>query len=104
MVCLFHDWDWDRAEQALDSARNFEPNDAWLIFIERPGSNKTGIRKTLEELRSVISLDPVNLIFLSVAEEICWWIRDYQQAMAYAFQALDLDRATSGSFRSCPCL
>jgi len=92
MVCLFHDWDWDRAEQALDSARNFEPNDA-LAHIYRAGlaATKQESEKTLEELRSVISLDPVNLIFLSVAEEICWWIRDYQQAMAYAFQALDLD-------------
>ncbi|MBN1905141.1 MAG: winged helix-turn-helix domain-containing protein [Deltaproteobacteria bacterium] len=92
MIYLFHDWDWERAEQALERAGHFEPNNA-LVHIYRAGvaATKLESEKTLEELRSVISLDPVNLAFLSAAEEICWWIRDYSQAIAYATQVLDLD-------------
>lgn len=92
MISLFHDWDWERAEQAIGRAQHFEPNNA-LVHIYRAGvaATKLESEKTLEELHSVISLDPVNLGFLSAAEEICWWIRDYTQAIAYASQALDLD-------------
>jgi TolB-like protein len=92
MIYLFHDWDWEKAEQALGRAQHFEPNNA-LVHIYRAGvaATKLESEKTLEELHSVISLDPVNLAFLSAAEEICWWIRDYSQAFVYASQALDLD-------------
>ncbi len=91
MVLLFHDWNWRGTEQALDRALRLQPNSA-LIQLYRAclAATELDTEKAREALRCAIELDPVNLAYLSVAEEICYWIRDYSQAMDYASRALDL--------------
>jgi TolB-like protein/tetratricopeptide (TPR) repeat protein len=91
MVLLFHDWNWQGSRQALDRALHLEPNSA-LIRLYRAALAATELdsEKAREELRCAIELDPVNLAYISVAEEILYWIRDYSQAMASASRALDL--------------
>jgi TolB-like protein len=91
MLLLFHDWNWQGARQGLDRALHLEPNSA-LIQLYRACLSATELdsERTREALQCAIELDPVNLAYISVAEEICYWIRDYSQAMDYASRALDL--------------
>jgi TolB-like protein/tetratricopeptide (TPR) repeat protein len=91
MVLLFHDWNWQGSRQAVDRALHLEPNSALIhLYHACLAATELDSEKTREALRCAIELDPVNLAYLSVAEEICYWIRDYSQAMAYALRALDL--------------
>jgi tetratricopeptide (TPR) repeat protein len=92
MVRLLNDWDWRGAEQALDRALRFKPNSAHAhMYRATLAATKLDSDTAMEELRRAIELDPINLAFLSVAEELCYWVREYSQAVAYASQALDLD-------------
>jgi TolB-like protein len=89
---LFYDWDWRGAEQALNRALDLEPNSAYAhLYRAALAGTRMESAETLRELRKAIELDPVNLFFLSVAEEISYWVRDYSQAMEYANKALELD-------------
>jgi TolB-like protein len=89
---LFKDWDWSVAKRSLERALDLEPNSPYLHFYcAALASTRLDRAETLGELRRAIELDPVNLFYLSVAAEFCYWVRDYSQSVIYASQALDLD-------------
>jgi len=89
---LFNDWDWRGAERALERALELAPGFA-LAHAYRAvvASTKLDRNQTLAELRRAIDLDPVNLLIRAGAAEMCYWIRDYAQAVEYASQTLELD-------------
>jgi tetratricopeptide (TPR) repeat protein len=47
--------------------------------------------RTLRELRCALQFDPLNLSLRAEAAEVCFWIRDYPQAIEYASQTLELE-------------
>ena len=91
---LFHDWDWPRAEGALERAVELGSN-VWLVHSFRAALAATTLDsiRTLGELRRALELDPLNLLARAEAGEICYWIRDYALATEYASQVLELDPA-----------
>jgi TolB-like protein len=93
MILLFHDWDWQGGERALQSALDLDSNSALahayravlaVTTLDRP--------RTIHETRCAIELDPLNLHIRAEAGECSYWIQDYAQAVEYASQTLDLDR------------
>ena len=92
MILLFHDWDWQGAERAIERALELDSSSvaprwcrASLAAFTLDGT------RTLREVRRAIELDPLNLSVRAEAGELCYWIRDYVRAVEYASQALDLD-------------
>lgn len=92
LILLFHDWDWQGAERALECALEFDNNSVFAHSYRAALAATTldGTRALLE-MRRAIELDPLNLYVRAEAGEGCYWIRDYAQAVEYASQALDLD-------------
>jgi len=92
LILLFHDWDWQGAERALECALELDSNSG-LAHLFRAALAATTLDGTraLREMRRAIELDPLNLYVRAEAAEGCYWIRDYAQAVEYASQALDLD-------------
>jgi TolB-like protein len=92
LALLFNDWNWPGAERALERAIELGPNSP-LAHLYRAvvASTKLDGAETLAELRSAIELDPVNLFIRAEAGEMCYWVRDYAQAIKYASQTLELD-------------
>ena len=92
LAILFNEWDWSGAERALERALELEPSlslaHAYRAVV---ASTKLDRATTLAELRSAIDLDPVNLLIRAEAGEMCYWVRDYAQAIEYASQTLELD-------------
>ncbi len=92
MILLFHDWDWQWAERALESALVFDSNSAQAHYFRAVLAVTTLDRpRAIHEMRSAIELDPLNLHIRAEAGECSYWIRDYEQATEYASQTLDLD-------------
>jgi TolB-like protein len=92
IALLFHDWDWRGAKRSIDRAIELEPNSAYAhLYRACLAGTRVDPIKVLEESRRAIELDPVNLFFITAAEEFCHWVREYPQAMVYASQALELD-------------
>jgi tetratricopeptide (TPR) repeat protein len=92
LALLFNDWDWRGAERALARAIELGPNSPLAhLFRAVVASTKLDRAQTLAELRSAIELDPVNLFIRAEASEMCYWVRDYAQAIEYASQTLELD-------------
>ncbi len=89
---LFNHWDWQGATRALERAIELAPGLA-LAHAYRAVVASTQLDRTttLAELRNAIELDPVNLFIQAEAAEVCYWIRDYGQALKYASQTLELD-------------
>lgn len=92
LALLFNEWNWCGAERALDRALELGPNSS-LAHAYRAvvASSKLDSAATLAELRSAVDLDPVNLFIRAEASEMCYWVRDYAQAIEYASQTLELD-------------
>jgi TolB-like protein len=92
MILLFHDWDWQGAEKALECALELD-NNSGLAHLCRAALAATTLDGTraLREMCRAIELDPLNLYVRAEAGEGCYWIRDYAQAAEYATQTLDLD-------------
>jgi tetratricopeptide (TPR) repeat protein len=94
LTFLFHDWNWPGAERALERALELGSNSPYSHANRAIlASTKLDHAETLEQLRSAIDLDPVNLLVRAEAGEICYWVRDYSQAIAYASQTLEFDPA-----------
>ena len=92
LALLFNDWDWRGAERALERALELGPNCPFAhAYRATLASTKLDRAETLAELRSAIELDPVNLFIRAEAGEMCYWVRDYAQAIEYASQTLELD-------------
>ena len=92
LALLFNDWNWPGAERALERALKLGPNCPFAhAYRATLASTKLDRPETLAELRSAIELDPVNLLIRAEAGEMCYWVRDYAQAIEYASQTLELD-------------
>lgn len=92
MALLFNDWDWCGAQRALGRALEFEPNHPYAhAYLALLAGTRVDCATTLAEARCAIDLDPVNLLIRAEAGEVCYWIRDYAQAIAYASQTLEFD-------------
>jgi tetratricopeptide (TPR) repeat protein len=91
---LFNDWDWPGSERALERAIESAPGFA-LAHAYRAVLASTQLDRatTLAELRNSLDLDPVNLFIRAEAAEVCYWIRDYGQAIKYASETLEFDRS-----------
>lgn len=91
---LFNDWGWRSAERVLDRALTLEPSSSLAhMYLAVVASTKLDRAATLAELRRAVELDPINLLIRAEAGEMCYWVRDYAQAIAYASQTLELDPA-----------
>lgn len=92
MTLLLHDWDWPEAERAMERALELGPS-SWQAHSFRATLAATTLDcvRTLGELRRAVELDPLNLHLRAEAGELCYWIRDYAQAVEYAGQTLELD-------------
>ena len=92
VILLFHDWDWQGAERAIERALELDSSSVTPRWCRAclAATTLDGTR-TLREVRRAIELDPLNLSVRAEAAEFCYWIRDYAQAEEYASQALDLD-------------
>ncbi len=92
MILLFHDWDWQGAERALECALGLDCNSV-LAHLCRAALAATTLdgAGALREMRRAIELDPLSLYVRAESAELCYWIRDYAQAVEYVSQALDLD-------------
>jgi tetratricopeptide (TPR) repeat protein len=94
LILLFHDWNWREAERALECALEFGANSPYAHGYRAVlASTKLDRSRTLRELRLALQLDPLNLSLHAEAAEVCFWIRDYPQAIEYASQTLDLEPA-----------
>jgi tetratricopeptide (TPR) repeat protein len=83
---------WPGAERALERALELEPNQPYAhAYRALLASTKRDCTTTLAEVRRAIDLDPVNLLIRAEAGEVCYWIRDYAQALEYATQTLEFD-------------
>jgi TolB-like protein len=92
MAILFNDWDWHGAEQAFERALELEANHPYAhAYRALLASTKLDCATTLAEIHRAIDLDPVNLLIRAEAGELCYWIRDYAQAIEYASQTLEFD-------------
>jgi len=92
MILLYHDWDWQGAENALERALELDGNSAMSHGCRACLAATTLDRaRVLCELRRAIELDPLNLFIRAEAAEFCFWVRDYAQAVEYASQTLDLN-------------
>ena len=92
MALLFEDWDWPGSERAVENALEFNSN-SWLAHGFRAVLASTVLDRTRvhAEMRRAIELDPLNLLLRAEAAECCYWVRDYEQAAAYASQTLELE-------------
>lgn len=94
LAMLFNDWDWRGAAAALDRALTLQPNSPLAHMYQAVvASTKVDRGATFAELQRAVELDPINLLIRAEAAEMCYWVRDYAQAVAYASQTLELDPA-----------
>jgi tetratricopeptide (TPR) repeat protein len=92
MVFLFLDWNWREGELALEHALEFDPNSSYAhAYRAVLASTRLDSTRTLHELNRAVELDPLNLLLRSEAGEVCYWIQDYERAVEYASQTLELD-------------
>jgi adenylate cyclase len=94
MVRLFHDWDWAGAEEALDRAIELDANSSTAHFYRALLASTVLDRDTVHhEAARAIELDPLNLGLRAEYAELCFWVRNYERALALARETLEFDPA-----------
>ena len=93
-------WDWEESERRLKHALRLEPNNpranlAYGIYLERVGR----LEQSLEHITRYRDLDPVSpFANLQVAHSL-YYLRRYDDAIAEAHRALELDRNYASAYR-----
>ncbi len=88
LIYLFHDWDWPAAERELKRATGADPSRAvygfYLAATGRPAD-------ALPVIRQVQELNPLAAPHTNEVAMAYNWLRQYDQAIAEAQKALELD-------------
>src|SRR5262249_19332406 len=88
LIYLFHDWDWPSAERELKQATASDPSRAvygfYLAATGRPA-------EALPVIRQVQELNPLAAPHTNEVAMAYNWLRQYDQAIAEAQKALELD-------------
>ena len=89
----FHDWDWPAAENQFKCALTLNPNYApaheWYgLYLGVVGK----FEEAVAQARRGLELDPVSLVFNSVAGLAYYWMRSYDEAIDQLNRTLEMDR------------
>ncbi len=88
----FYDWDWPEAEKGYRRAIELNPgylpaHHRYSEFLCYLGRHKEAFR----EIECALHLDPLSLLYNTILVEVCYFARQYDQAIEVAQRTIEMD-------------